>query len=119
MQKLLEMEFIEEVGRRKVVGRPILYGTTDVFLKSFGLNALSDLPALPSLEDVVQENDVQFELLTLDETSSQETAEDGLREVVPAKDAGMEIEAAGQKILVRRENTEDREDINGQGNSDN
>ena len=119
LQKLLEMEFIEEVGRRKVVGRPILYGTTDVFLKSFGLNALSDLPALPSLEDVVQENDVQFELLTLDETSSQETAEDGLREVVPAKDAGMEIEAAGQKILVRRENTEDREDINGQGNSDN
>ena len=118
LQKLLEMEFIEEVGRRKVVGRPILYGTTDVFLKSFGLNALSDLPALPSLEDVVQENDAQFELLAVDETSSQETAEDGLREVVPAKEAGREIEPAGQEMLVRRECTEDREDIDGQENSD-
>jgi len=34
-----------------VLGRPILYGTTDTFLKCFGLNNLEDLPELPSLEE--------------------------------------------------------------------
>ena len=84
LQKLLEMELIEEVGRKPVLGRPILYGTTDVFLKCFGLNALSDLPALPALEEVAEEGDVQLELLAADgdaqteeEESSEALTEDG------------------------------------------
>lgn len=47
MAKLLEMELIRELGRKETIGRPILYGTTDVFLQCFGLNTLKDLPALP------------------------------------------------------------------------
>ena len=70
VQKLLEMELVEEVGRKPVIGRPILYGTTDVFLKCFGLNALSDLPALPALEEVAEEGDVQLELIAADEAAS-------------------------------------------------
>ena len=69
LQRLLEMELIEEVGRKPVIGRPILYGTTDVFLKCFGLNALSDLPDLPALEEVMQEGDVQIELIAADEAA--------------------------------------------------
>ena len=72
LQKLLEMELVEEVGRKPVIGRPILYGTTDVFLKCFGLNALSDLPALPALEEVAEEGDVQLELIAADEAASVE-----------------------------------------------
>jgi len=34
-----------------VLGRPILYGTTDTFLRCFGINTLADLPALPSTEE--------------------------------------------------------------------
>jgi segregation and condensation protein B len=37
---------IREVGRKDVVGRPILYGTTEEFLRHFGLSDLSELPAL-------------------------------------------------------------------------
>lgn len=48
MVKLLELELIRELGRRETLGRPILYGTTDVFLKCFGLNELTDLPDLPA-----------------------------------------------------------------------
>ncbi len=51
LAKLLELELICEKGRKPVIGHPILYGTTDVFLKSFGLNGLEDLPVLPSLEE--------------------------------------------------------------------
>ncbi|MBB5336726.1 SMC-Scp complex subunit ScpB [Pectinatus brassicae] len=47
INKLLERNLIQEVGRKKVVGRPILYGTTNIFLQCFGLSDLSDLPALP------------------------------------------------------------------------
>ena len=44
VQSLLNKGFIEEVGRRETLGRPILYGTTDKFLQHFGLETLNDLP---------------------------------------------------------------------------
>ena len=43
---LQERGLIEECGRLSVPGRPILYRTTDLFLRSFGLNSLDDLPPL-------------------------------------------------------------------------
>ncbi len=46
---LLEKELIMEVGRRESVGRPILYGTTDIFLEYFGLKTLKDLPSVGNL----------------------------------------------------------------------
>jgi len=46
LQTLLERRFIRTLGRKKVVGKPILYGTTDEFLIHFGLNSLADLPSL-------------------------------------------------------------------------
>lgn len=44
---LLEKRMIKEVGRGDGVGRPILYGTSNEFLRHFGLKDLGDLPALP------------------------------------------------------------------------
>lgn len=43
---LLDRDLIVEVGRKDVVGRPLLYETTQLFLESFGLRSLDDLPAL-------------------------------------------------------------------------
>lgn len=88
MQKLLEMELVEEVGRKPVIGRPILYGTTDVFLKCFGLNELSDLPDLPALEEVAKEDDVQIELIAADgaaQCREEESAEKFARDLVNAE----------------------------------
>ena len=51
LQKLIELELIMEMGRKKVLGRPILYGTTDTFLRCFGINTLKDLPELPTTEE--------------------------------------------------------------------
>lgn len=47
IQTLVHRQLITEVGRQEGPGRPILYGTTDHFLTSFGLRKLSDLPPLP------------------------------------------------------------------------
>ncbi|MBP8614128.1 MAG: SMC-Scp complex subunit ScpB [Firmicutes bacterium] len=43
---LMEKGLIEEVGRKKTLGRPKLYGTTEEFLKKTSLNSISDLPPL-------------------------------------------------------------------------
>lgn len=45
---LLERGLVRELGRKEAVGRPILYGTTDSFLKYLGLRDLSELPPLPA-----------------------------------------------------------------------
>ncbi len=50
---LVGREFIHEVGRLETVGRPILYGTTAEFLRQFGLSSLSELPALPELQQLL------------------------------------------------------------------
>ncbi|MCE5285485.1 MAG: SMC-Scp complex subunit ScpB [Pelosinus sp.] len=46
---LVERRLIKEIGRKEAIGRPILYGTTEEFLKCFGLRNLKDLPELPEL----------------------------------------------------------------------
>ncbi len=46
---LVERELIEEKGRMDVPGRPRLYGTTEAFLRVFGLSDLSELPPLKEL----------------------------------------------------------------------
>ncbi|MBR2180066.1 MAG: SMC-Scp complex subunit ScpB [Selenomonadaceae bacterium] len=44
--KLTELDLIEEVGRKPVMGRPILYGTTESFLQAFGIKSLKELPKI-------------------------------------------------------------------------
>jgi segregation and condensation protein B len=47
---LLQTGWIKPRGRRKAPGRPVTYGTTDVFLSHFGLDAVADLPGLDELK---------------------------------------------------------------------
>lgn len=44
IQNLLKLGVIEVVGRKDAIGRPVLFGTTDVFLKRFQIASLDDLP---------------------------------------------------------------------------
>lgn len=46
LETLQERELVKVVGRKDVVGRPLLYGTTGRFLLEFGLRSLTDLPPL-------------------------------------------------------------------------
>jgi segregation and condensation protein B len=54
---LLEKNLITIKGRAETVGRPLLYGTTDEFLKYFGLNNLSDLPKPREIDEIMQDED--------------------------------------------------------------
>ena len=46
INKLVEYHLIEEVGRLDALGRPILFGTTDDFLRGFGVKSTDDLPLI-------------------------------------------------------------------------
>lgn len=65
IQKLIEKELIKEIGRLEVPGRPILYGTTEEFLRQFGLQDLKELPSLDlfaiddNLEVATDENEYE------------------------------------------------------------
>ncbi len=48
LETLQERELIKIVGQREVVGRPMLYATTERFLLEFGLASLADLPPMES-----------------------------------------------------------------------
>lgn len=45
--QLQKLGLIQVIGRKDVIGKPMLYGTTDDFLRKFGLHNLSELPPLP------------------------------------------------------------------------
>ena len=49
VQKLLEKELVEIVGRSDGPGRPLLYGTSDRFMEYFGLKNINDLPKLKEI----------------------------------------------------------------------
>ena len=59
VNNMLEMGLITEVGRKDTIGHPILYGTTDTFLTTFGLDTLHDLPEIPSEILVPKNSEVQ------------------------------------------------------------
>jgi segregation and condensation protein B len=52
MQTLLERGLVQQLGRAEVIGRPLTYGTTPLFLEYFGLRSLEDLPAADELRKI-------------------------------------------------------------------
>jgi len=53
LSTLMERQLVKIVGRKQVVGRPFLYGTTREFLDRFGLNDLSDLPKVEDMSELL------------------------------------------------------------------
>ena len=80
VSNLIQKGLIEEKGRLDLPGRPLVYGTTDRFLRCFSLNSLDDLPDLPEEE---KQDDSQTSLFE-DEKSKEpdipdaETFEEGV-----------------------------------------
>lgn len=57
INSLLEKNLVTIRGRAETIGRPLLYGTTDEFLKYFGLNKISDLPKPREIEEIMKDAD--------------------------------------------------------------
>lgn len=91
---LLDNNIIEVVGRKDAVGKPLLFGTTDLFLKRFNLNSIEDLPDYDELlnrikvietptdnslftygEHIIDENNEQ----TIENVENKESEEDQIK----------------------------------------
>jgi segregation and condensation protein B len=88
VRTLLEKKLVRITGRKNVVGRPLMYGTTQEFLLRFGLKDVKDLPQLKDMsevfgEDVAQQLEVLEGLPGVDPSSI---------EVVPLPEAEAEAE---------------------------
>lgn len=57
IEGLQKKELIAEVGRSSGIGRPILYGTTPIFLRNFGFKDLKDLPDIDDIGSIVHEDE--------------------------------------------------------------
>lgn len=57
IEGLTKKELVEEKGRSSGIGRPILYGTTKLFLEKFGFSSLKDLPEIEEIETLLGEED--------------------------------------------------------------
>lgn len=64
INKLLEYDLITELGRLDAPGRPLLFGTTEQFLRSFGVKSLEELPELNpvQLEEFKQQAEAEVQL---------------------------------------------------------
>ncbi len=64
VNRLLEFELITEVGRLDAPGRPLLFGTTEQFLRSFGVKSIEELPELSAvqIEEFKQQAESEVEM---------------------------------------------------------
>lgn len=81
INSLLEKNLITIKGRSESIGRPLLYATTDEFLKYFGLNTLSDLPKPREIEEIMNDEDFieqkrQILMNAMEEEAEKEMKED-------------------------------------------
>lgn len=64
VNRLLEFNLIQELGRLDAPGRPLLFGTTEEFLRTFGVKSLGDLPSLnpEQVEDFKHQAEEEIQL---------------------------------------------------------
>ena len=86
MQTLVERGLVEVVGRAEVIGRPMTYGTTSLFLEYFGLRSLEGLPAADELRKIVVEK--PEDLLTVEPGLATPAPSDLKPEAAPPAEGG-------------------------------
>jgi segregation and condensation protein B len=96
INSLIEKNLLEIVGRRKTLGKPLLYGTTINFLKTFGLNSIDELPELRQFDELADtaqifienntEHDNEITITDLDDNEIQ------ILDIINIEDEAVEID---------------------------
>ena len=73
VNKLVELELVKEVGRLDAPGRPMLFGTTEEFLRTFGVGSIDELPVIS--EDMVEQYKEEAEYEVASEIKSSDDGE--------------------------------------------
>ncbi len=129
VQVLTSFKLIEVVGRKDAIGKPLLYGTTDEFLKRFDLQSIDDLPDYEELlsrikvlhessdslyksDEIIPEEELPDSVAKREEELKKEdSASNETNEEVAKENLGSETEEETEKV-VEPENDETEEENN-------
>lgn len=121
VNRLIERNFIEETGRLDAPGRPILFGTTKHFMRSFGISELDELPEFDSLGQTPDES----EQIEMEEVAAYRQTEMGIF-AETSEESGEEVssettEKTTEKILeeISEEILEEDSENNSESGSEN
>ena len=111
IQTLLNYKLIEVVGRKDAVGKPLLFGTTDEFLRHFGINQIEDLPnydeLMKSLQEIQEQNNHlynEFEIPDEENTDNTEENENSDAEKTPEEDKVNQEQEETAQLAENKEN---------------
>ncbi len=76
LEGLKQKDLVEEKGRSDGIGRPILYGTTDMFLRYFGFSTIKELPDIEDIESVLEVPEDNEEEILADQISMDDLREE-------------------------------------------
>ncbi len=89
LRNLLERSLIRIIGQRDEPGRPLIYATSDEFLKVFSLDSLAELPPLRQIEKLSDETNFRAELLAEIDTASTDDDETDSNDVQLSLDGNL------------------------------
>lgn len=101
---LTDRKFIKIVGRKETLGRPLLYGTTQEFLRHFGLSHLSELPVIETIKDVLPSQQETIQELPFDDKVDVDNSEN--KETETKEENKEETRQTETQELEKNENTE-------------
>ena len=103
MRTLLERELIRMMGRKAEAGRPMLYGTSQLFLEHFGLKDLGDLPSLKEINELITESGDPPEAPPSEPEVVESTGPDASHRESPVPSASAGGEATGPALVQSAE----------------
>lgn len=117
---LLDRKFIKIVGRKETLGRPLLYGTTQEFLRHFGLSHLSELPVIENAGDILNKEEENIQELPFEEEKKQDdgsVSENGGESNIDTADTGdMNDSAYAGQAVSEPEEVAQTEEIDSNNN---
>ncbi len=110
IKSLLEKNLITITGRAESVGRPLLYGTTQDFLRHFGLGSMRDLPKPREIEELLKEESVKA--TTLEEAANEFVDSNGTKEDSITLDEVISLAKEEQQLTEENlDRTEEETDV--------
>lgn len=118
LSTLMDRELVKMVGRKEEVGRPVLYGTSEAFLKHFGLRSLGDLPPLSEFEEIARARaDIGDEVPGPDWHALSDDQRSSLEQLQQAADRELaDLDARLRELKPPRVKTESASGETGEGN---
>ena len=104
---LTDRKFVKIVGRKETLGRPLLYGTTQEFLRHFGLSHLSELPVIEVAKDVLPDQQEKVQELPFDDKVEGEQSDTTLSETSNETDNNAENSAVIEQQNISADNNSD------------